>query len=121
MTTDAYSNALLDCRTGKAFTMVFAGLALTMTSFPNAILLPAFVAGFTRVLILKRPGSVNFPIDFTCSAAMPARFSTTCLHTLLFIPISAEIACTKPVFVIALGPAFIGFFIGSTILLKRWD
>merc|ERR1719379_2113970 len=108
----------LIAETGKALTTVFAGFALTMTSFPNAILLPAFVAGFTRVLILNKPGSVNLPIDFTCSVAMPARFSTTCLHTLLFIPISAEIACTKAVFVMAFGPAFIGFFIGSTILLK---
>merc|ERR1712110_914824 len=37
--------------TGNAFTTVLAALALTITSFPNSIFLPALVAGFTRVLI----------------------------------------------------------------------
>merc|ERR1719222_1643357 len=48
--------------TGKAFTTFFAGLAFTMTTLPKTSLLPAFVAGFIRVLILHKPGRVKMPL-----------------------------------------------------------
>merc|ERR1712137_1059474 len=53
--------------TGNAFTTFFAGLALTMTTLPKTSLLPAFVAGFIRVLIRQRPGSVKIPLFLTSS------------------------------------------------------
>eukprot|EP00445_Apocalathium_hangoei_P044129 CAMPEP_0203980338 /NCGR_PEP_ID=MMETSP0360-20130528/1371_1 /ASSEMBLY_ACC=CAM_ASM_000342 /TAXON_ID=268821 /ORGANISM="Scrippsiella Hangoei, Strain SHTV-5" /LENGTH=38 /DNA_ID= /DNA_START= /DNA_END= /DNA_ORIENTATION= len=37
---------------GKALTMVLAGLALTTQTLPNISRLPAFVAGFRRVLTM---------------------------------------------------------------------
>merc|ERR1719150_1833730 len=49
----------------NAFTTVFAGFAFTTTVFPNISLLPALVAGFTRVLIMQSPGMVNLPALFT--------------------------------------------------------
>merc|ERR1712190_479443 len=48
--------------TGKAFTTLRAGLAFTTHILPKISRLPAFVAGFVRVLILHRPGRVNTPV-----------------------------------------------------------
>merc|ERR1711874_152916 len=59
--------------TAKALTTVFAGFAFTTTSFPNIILFPALVAGFTRVLILHSPGRVKMPAFFTSLAPISAR------------------------------------------------
>merc|ERR1711988_2099081 len=59
----------LSAATGKAFTTVLAGFALTFISWPNAILTPAFVAGFARVLILHRPGIVKIPVFLTSAVA----------------------------------------------------
>merc|ERR1719476_337089 len=52
-----------------AFTTVFAGFALTTHILPKISLLPAFVAGLTRVLTMATPGMVNFPVFFTSLAA----------------------------------------------------
>ena len=41
--------------TGNALTMVRAGLAFTVCILPKISFWQAFVAGFTRVLILQRP------------------------------------------------------------------
>merc|ERR1712072_1618208 len=49
--------------TGKAFTTFFAGLAFTMTTLPKTSLLPAFVAGFIRVLILQARKSEDAALD----------------------------------------------------------
>merc|ERR1719206_1226356 len=51
--------ALLSAAVGNALTTVLAGFALTTTSWPNIILLAAFVAGFLLVLILAKPGMVK--------------------------------------------------------------
>merc|ERR1711948_190624 len=45
--------------TGYAFTIFRAGLAFTITILPKTSRLPAFVAGFVRVLILHKPGTVK--------------------------------------------------------------
>ena len=58
--------------TGYAFTMVLAGLAFTITSFPKTSLLPAFVAGFTRVFSMATPGMTNLPVFFTSAEASVA-------------------------------------------------
>merc|ERR1712213_151811 len=67
--------AFFSAETGNALTTVLAGLALTMTTFPKTSLLPAFVAGFKRVLIMHSPGSTNLPAFFT-SFAHTAFFSS---------------------------------------------
>merc|ERR1719433_1092637 len=48
--------------TGYAFTTFRAGLAFTITTLPKTSRLPAFVAGFVRVLILHSPGTVKIPV-----------------------------------------------------------
>ena len=52
--------------------MVLAGLALHLVSTPNAILIPALVAGLRRVLILQRPGIVKMPFFLTSVVARVA-------------------------------------------------
>merc|ERR1711918_105639 len=59
--------------TGYAFTTVFAGFAFTFTSLPKTLRMPAFVAGFTRVLIRQRPGSVKTPFFLTSVVAMATK------------------------------------------------
>merc|ERR1719352_2256670 len=58
--------------TGKAFTMVRAGLAFTVHIFPKISFLQALVAGFWRVLIRQRPGKVKMPFFWTSLVAMAA-------------------------------------------------
>merc|ERR550537_284377 len=58
--------------TGKAFTIVRAGLAFTICIFPKISFLQALVAGFWRVLILQRPGKVKMPFFWTSLVAMAA-------------------------------------------------
>merc|ERR1719346_687488 len=83
----------LRAATAKAFTMVFAGFAFTTTVLPNISRLPALVAGFTRVLIMQRPGTVNFPTFFTSAAATPARLSKTLEIAVFFISHASATAC----------------------------
>merc|ERR1711890_89095 len=71
--------AFFNAETGNAFTTVLAGLALTMTTFPKTSLLPAFVAGFKRVLIMHRPGSTNLPALFTCCVPISAKPHVLCV------------------------------------------
>merc|ERR1712039_660570 len=58
---------------GKAFTIFFAGLALTMTTFPKISFLPAFVAGFVRVLRRQSCGIEKTPVFATSFDATSAR------------------------------------------------
>merc|ERR1711972_424611 len=67
--------------TGYAFTIFFAGLALTITTLPKISRLPAFVAGFVRVLILQRRGSVKTPVLDPSFEAIPAKLPMTFKHT----------------------------------------
>merc|ERR1719181_1213077 len=118
---------------GKAFTTVFAGFAATLTSLPNITLVPAFVAGFTRVLMRKRFGTVKIPFFFTSAAAMATKESSTSRHTFGFSSCSAAMVAVKSPFVMALPllrafiafGAFIAFiafmaFMGA-IVLKEGD
>merc|ERR1719284_1377068 len=90
-----------------------------MTTLPKTSLLPALVAGFLRVLILARPGMVNTPLLFTCSAAMVARLSRICEACFLFSSQSPAIASRRAPFFMA--AAFIAFmaFMGA-ILSGLW-
>merc|ERR1740117_2291645 len=71
--------------TAKAFTTVLAAFALTFTSLPKIFLIPALVAGFTRVLILQRPGIVKMPAFLTSAVASAAKLTRRPLHTFVFI------------------------------------
>merc|ERR1712050_595146 len=70
--------------TGYAFTTLRAGLAFTITTFPKTSRLPAFVAGFVRVLILQRPGTVKIPVLDTSVEAISAKLPMTFMHTDFF-------------------------------------
>merc|ERR1719336_3397338 len=69
--------------TQKALTIFVAGLAFTMTTLPKTSLLPAFVAGFMRVLIMAKPGMVNLPEFFTSLVATSAKPSSTFFTSLV--------------------------------------
>merc|ERR1719281_115519 len=110
---------------GKALTMVFAGCALTFFSSPNIILTPAFVAGFTRVLMRQRPGIVKIPFFFTSLVAMVTKLSNTSRQTFCFNSCSSASADVRAPFVMTLlllaFVAFIAFiafiaFMGAMIL-----
>merc|ERR1712124_165181 len=70
--------------TAKAFTTVFAGLAATFTSLPNMVLTPAFVAGFTRVLMRQRPGMVKMPFFFTSLVPIVTKLLIILAHAACF-------------------------------------
>merc|ERR1712144_10553 len=85
----------LSAATGKAFTTVLAGLAFTFISWPKAILTPALVAGFTRVLILQSPGMVKMPAFFTSAVARVARLARRPDITLVLISCCSASALTR--------------------------
>merc|ERR1719443_1173683 len=106
----------LSAATGKALTTVLAGFAFTFISCPKAILTPALVAGFTRVLILQRPGMVKIPVFFTSVVASVAKLSRRPEHTFVFISCCSASVLTRAPFVMTLDfIAFIAFmlFIGA--------
>merc|ERR1711972_186866 len=70
--------------TGYAFTIFRAGLAFTITTLPKTSRLPAFVAGFVRVLILHRPGTVKIPLLDTSLEAISAKLPISFAHTDFF-------------------------------------
>merc|ERR1719476_485893 len=92
-----------------AFTTVFAGFALTTHILPKISLLPAFVAGLTRVLTMATPGMVNFPIFFTSLAAKAAKASSTFEQFDFFSSVVWAMASHMPPLDKALTP-FIVFF-----------
>merc|ERR1719188_591334 len=69
---------------GKAFTILRAGLAFTMTTLPKTSRLPAFVAGFVLVFSRQRPGSVKTPAFVTSAAASSAKLLIIFAHTDFF-------------------------------------
>merc|ERR1719464_2159069 len=99
----------LRAATGNALTMVFAGLALTMVILPKISLLPALVAGFTRVLMRHRPGRVKTPAFFTSAVASAAISARTLAATDFFSSHLAATASAMAPLVMALPPAFIAF------------
>merc|ERR1740138_176056 len=110
--------------TANAFTTVLAGLAFTFISWPNIILTPALVAGFTRVLILQRPGMVKMPVFFTSVVARVARLSRRPEHTLVFNSCCSASVLTRAPLVMTLlldFMAFIAFmlFMGAMAVCAR--
>merc|ERR1719391_1493437 len=107
--------------TGKAFTMVLAGFAFTITPFPKTSRLPAFVAGFSRVFTMHSPGSTNLPAFFTSFVATPARLLITFMHSDFFSSVSEAKASAKPPLVMGFAPDFIAFiaFIGAMVARRK--
>merc|ERR1739845_159663 len=99
----------LRAATGKAFTTVLAGFAFTFISWPKAILTPALVAGFTRVLILQSPGIVKMPVFFTSVVARVAKLSRSPEHTFAFISCCSASVLIRAPFVMTLLPDFMDF------------
>merc|ERR1719305_118138 len=90
--------------TQKALTTFVAGLALTITTLPKTSLLPAFVAGFMRVLIMAKPGMVNLPDFFTSLVATSAKPSSTFLTCDPFSSLAVASSATIADFDIATAP-----------------
>merc|ERR1711877_91250 len=80
----SHQNSSLRAFAGKAFTMVLAGFAFTMTTLPKISRFPALVAFFWRVLIITTPGMTNLPFFFASCVAMLARVLKAVLITPLF-------------------------------------
>merc|ERR1711977_704346 len=111
----------LSAATGKAFTMVLAGFAFTLISWPKAILFPALVAGFLRVLILQRLGIVKMPFFFTSVVARVAKLSRIPEHTLVLSSCCSASVFTRAPLVMTLLPDFIAFmafmvFMGAMVV-----
>merc|ERR1719391_265603 len=104
--------------TGKAFTMVLAGFAFTITTFPKTSRLPAFVAGFNRVFTMQSPGNTNLPAFFTSFVATPARLLITFMHSDFFSSVSEAKASAKPPLVMGFAPDFIAF-IGAMVAGRK--
>ena len=103
-----------NAETGKAFTTVLAGRAFTITSLTKAIFLPAFLAGFTRILIMHTPGMTNLPALFTSLLAMTAQLSMSFEHAVFFISNSVARASAMAPLVMAFA-VFIAF-IGAIVV-----
>merc|ERR1719231_304616 len=101
----------------KAFTTVFAGLAATFTSLPNIVRMPAFVAGFTRVLMRQRPGMVKMPVFFTSLVAIVTRLLMILEHAACFNSCFVASSFDMAPLLMALAPAFADFmdFMGGNI------
>merc|ERR1719469_1862963 len=108
--------------TGKAFTIVFAGFALTIISLPETSLFPALVAGFRRALIITTPGMVNLPF-LTSLAATSTRLSKTFLQSDFFTALFVSKAAKSSVLLIDAAPfmAFIAFIAGAICVKRYWD
>merc|ERR1719321_414351 len=111
--------AFLSAATGKAFTTVLAGFALTTVSLPNIMRLPAFVAGFTRVFTVHTPGTTNFPAFFTCAWATSAKTPRIFEHSDFLRPVSvASASAMAPLVMLAAFMVFIAFM--GAILSDDW-
>merc|ERR550525_2095124 len=92
----SFQNCFFKIETGKALTTVLAGLTLTMTTLPKTSLLPAFVAGFKRVLTMHKPGTTNFPARFTSFAAISARLFIAFVHSDFLISVALRVLGQGP-------------------------
>merc|ERR1719384_2485155 len=80
----------------------------------NISLLPALVAGFTRVFIMHKPGMMNLPVFLTSVVPISAKRSMIFLHSFGLISLVPDNACAKPPLLNGLAPAFIAF-IGAIV------
>merc|ERR1719243_550942 len=101
-------NSSLRAFAGKAFTMVLAGFAFTMTTLPKLSRFPALVAFFWRVLIMTTPGMTNLPFFFASCVAMLARVLKAVLMTPLF---TSQLSASAAVRALLVMPA--DFIIGA--------
>merc|ERR1719174_2456834 len=85
-----YQTTCFRADAGRAFTIVLAFIAFTITVFPNISFLPAAVAGFRRVLMKHTPGTVNLPFFFTSDAPTSARVVRILEHSFFFRPVFAD-------------------------------
>merc|ERR1719336_1203495 len=76
-------------------------------------LLPAFVAGFMRVLIMARPGMVNLPDFFTSLVATAVKLSSTFLTSDPFNSAAVASSATIADFDMATTPFIALAFIAS--------
>merc|ERR1719188_1447938 len=107
--------------TGYAFTIFRAGLAFTITTLPKTSRLPAFVAGFVRVLILHRPGTVKIPVLDTSWEAISAKLPMTFMHTDFFNSHSLARASAMAPLPIAFWVCFMGAILtGELIELEEY-
>merc|ERR550514_2255638 len=95
--------------TAKAFKTVCAAFALTLTSLPKAMRLPAFLAGLCLVLTMQTPGMVNLPVLLVSFAASSARASKTFAISDLFFSHAAPKASAMALFPMDFTPFFIDF------------
>merc|ERR1711933_462167 len=102
--------------TGYAFTTFRAGFAFTITTLPKTSRLPAFVAGFVRVLILHRPGTVKIPVLDTSLEAISAKLPITFMHTDFFNSHSFAKASAMAPLVIAFWVAFMGAILTGVVI-----
>merc|ERR1740138_1567771 len=96
---------------GNALTTFFAGFAFTMTTLPKISFFPALVAGFMRVLIWKRPGSMNIPVLETSLVAISARLPMTFAHCAFFN--SHAVASSSAIAPLVMGLADAFVFMGA--------
>merc|ERR1719415_300886 len=80
---------------------------------PKTSRLPAFVAGFLRVLMMHSPGIMILPTFLTCSVATSAKELITFITSDFLTSVSAANASARPDFEIAFAPDFMVFFIGA--------
>merc|ERR1711924_573841 len=83
-------------------------------------LTPAFVAGFTRVLIRHKPGIAKTPVFFTSLVAIVTKLLITCEQVLALKPCSVAMVFNKAPLLMAFAPDFIAFidFMGGSMFAK---
>merc|ERR1711869_126083 len=94
----------LSAATGKAFTTVFAGFALTLVSLPNITFTHAFVAGLVLVLMRQMPGNVKTPFFFTSLVPTATRLFKTLEQAFVFKPCSVAMAFKRATLLMAFAP-----------------
>ena len=78
-----------------ALTIFRAGVAFTLFVLPRTVLFPAFVGGFVRILIEKRPGTVKTHLFFNSAVATQVSVSRNLEHTDFFTSLCLAISFAK--------------------------
>merc|ERR1712224_573358 len=87
--------------TQYALTIFVGGRALTLIVLPNAVEVPAFLAGLIFVLSMHSPGMVDFPVFFTSAVASCTKLSTSPATDFLSKPVLSDKVDVIPLFGIA--------------------